>query len=70
MKQKVVVEIRGGTLVGLYASDSELEAYVVDWDDLREDPVIGNPRMSVDPLESMPCETRNQLRALLEEESC
>ena len=34
MKSKVLIEIRGGTLVGVYTNDSDTEIHVVDWDDV------------------------------------
>jgi hypothetical protein len=57
MKQKVVVEIRGGTLVGLYASDPELETHVVDWDEIAEQSAPVQTRMHADPLAAMPADT-------------
>jgi hypothetical protein len=61
MKQKVVVEIRGGTLVGLYTSDPEIETHVVDWDEIAEhsDPV--NTRMHADALAAMLADTAEML---------
>jgi hypothetical protein len=57
MKQKVVIEIRGGTLVGLYASDPEIETHVVDWDEVAEHSDSVNTRAHPDPLAAMPSDT-------------
>ena len=57
MKHKVVVEIRGGTLVGLYASNSDIETHVVDWDEIAEQPDPVNTRMHADALAAMSADT-------------
>ena len=61
MKRKVVVEIRGGTLVGLYASDPEIETHVVDWDEIAERPEAFTTRMQADSLAAMPADTRQMV---------
>lgn len=33
MKQKIIIEIRGGVLVAVYARDPAIEVLLVDWDD-------------------------------------
>ena len=53
----VVVEIRGGTLVGLYADGPQVNASVVDWDDQAEG-VAHDVRVKADRLEDMPSCTR------------
>ncbi len=58
MKRKVVIEIRGGTFVGLYSSDPNIEAYLVDWDEIEEDPLNAASRSEPDPLAAMPRDTR------------
>jgi hypothetical protein len=54
---QVVIEIRGGTLVGLYADDPEVNVTVVDWDDPPED-IAHDVRLKADRLEDMPSCTR------------
>jgi hypothetical protein len=61
MKLKIVVEIRGGALVGLYASDPDIEAHVVDWDEIAEYPGAIQTRTSVDAFAAMPPDTRDVL---------
>ena len=61
MKRKVVVEICGGTLVGLYASDPEIETHVVDWDEISEQPDSVKTRMQADALVAMPADTRQMI---------
>lgn len=58
MKRKVVVEIRGGTLVGLYTNDRDVEAYVVDWDDIEGGASTHDLRAEMAGLEEMPAGTR------------
>ncbi len=46
MKSKVLIEIRGGTLVGVYTNDSDTEIHVVDWDDVAagdDTPFLSRP---------------------------
>ena len=54
---QVVVEMRGGVMVGLYADDPRVNVSVVDWDDQSEG---GNcdVRVKADRLEDMPSCTR------------
>lgn len=56
MRQKVVAEIRGGVLVGFYASDPAMEAYLVDWDEIAESPDV-DARIEIDLIEAMPADT-------------
>lgn len=58
MKQSVVVEIRGGTLDAVYASDPAIEVSVVDWDDVGAGSPHGSVPFPVRSLEQMPAETR------------
>lgn len=58
MKRKVVVEIRGGTVVAIYASDMDIEAHIVDWDDIGEQSVPVDTRVQPNRIEDMPTETR------------
>ena len=36
MESDIVVEVRGGCLVGVYCADREQRVILVDWDDLNE----------------------------------
>jgi hypothetical protein len=58
MKQKVVVEIRGGTLAALYASDLNIEAHIVDWDNIAEESVPADTRIQPQGIADMPTETK------------
>jgi len=58
MKKKVVVEIRGGTFVALYASGLDIEAHIVDWDDIAEESVPADTRVQPQPIADMPAETK------------
>ena len=58
MKQKVVVEIRGGTFVALYASDLNIEAHIVDWDNIAEESVPADTRVQPQSIADMPTETQ------------
>jgi hypothetical protein len=59
VKQKIIIEIRGGVLVAVYAQDPAIEVLLVDWDD---DVEAGSTRVSVpfpvDALDQMPAETK------------
>ena len=57
MKAEVVIEIRGGTVVGLYANHMDLTAQVVDWDDIAENPGHFPVRVKASALAEMPRET-------------
>ena len=61
MKQKVVIEIRGGTFVGFYASDPSIEAYLVDWDEIGECSLNAGRPTQPDSLEAMPTDTREMV---------
>jgi hypothetical protein len=61
MKTQLVVEIRGGTLVGVYASDPDAEVHLVDWDELGEVPPPTCSRLPVHPFASLPGDTRLSL---------
>jgi len=54
MKSKVVIEIRGGTLVGVYANDPEIELCVLDWDDVEAADVRKSLVVKAHRLEDMP----------------
>lgn len=58
MKSQVVIEVRGGVIVGVYASDPVLDAHVVDWDDMAARRGSAPSRLTVDPIEAMPTSTR------------
>ena len=59
MKQRIVIEMRGGVLVAVYAQDPAIEVLLVDWDD---DVEAGSTQISVpfpvDALDQMPAETK------------
>jgi hypothetical protein len=57
MRPKLVLEIRGGTLVGFYTNQAGVEAHLVDWDDVDADSPPRSTRLSIDRLEDMPQET-------------
>jgi hypothetical protein len=61
MKHKVVIEIRGGTLAAVYASSSQVEAHVVDWDDIEEQTDTGGSRIQPDSMDAMPEETKQRI---------
>lgn len=61
MKQRIVVELRGGTLVAVYASDPAIEVSVVDWDDVADGTVHGNVAFPAQPFDQMPEATRAAL---------
>ena len=58
MKHKVVVELRGGAFVGLYAADPETEYCLVDWDKITEASLSAGVWNEADPLDAMPSDTR------------
>jgi hypothetical protein len=53
---QVVAVISGGNLVGVFASDPEIEVCVIDWDNINEGDT--GSWIQPDPLEAMPGETR------------
>jgi hypothetical protein len=59
VKQKIIIEIRGGVLVAVYARDPAIEVLLVDWDD---DVEAGSTQVSVpfpvDALGQMPEDTK------------
>ena len=61
MGNKVVVEIRGGVLVAAYCIDPGVDLYLVDWDELAQPAPRSACRFPVDPLITMPPETRGAL---------
>lgn len=58
MKQKVVVEMRGGVLVAVYASDPAIEVLLVDWDDVEAGSSQASVPFPVNALDEMPADTK------------
>ena len=58
MKQRIVIEMRGGVLVAVYAQDPAIEVFVVDWDDIQAGSTQANVPFPVEPLDQMPAETK------------
>jgi len=54
----IVVETRGGTVVGIYSDAPDAQIILVDWDEFHED---GRPGIvyPIDPLSRMPPDTRD-----------
>ena len=61
MKQRIVIEIRGGTFVGCYASDPNIQACLVDWDEIAASHLTAGTPTRPDPLEAMPADTREMV---------
>jgi hypothetical protein len=59
VKQKVVVEMRGGVLVAVYASDPAIEVLLVDWDDVEAGSSQASVPFPVNALDEMPAETQD-----------
>ena len=59
MKQMIIVEMRGGVLVAVYARDPAIEVFVVDWDDIEAGSKQANVPFPVEPLAQMPAETQD-----------
>jgi hypothetical protein len=59
VKQKIIVEIRGGVLVAIYARDPAIEVLVVDWDEVEAGPTQANVPFPVEGLDQMPAETKD-----------
>lgn len=59
MKQRIVIEMRGGVLVAVYAQDPAIKVFVVDWDDIQEGSTRANVPFPVEPLDQMPPETKD-----------
>ena len=60
MGSDIIVEVRGGCLVGIYCSDPEQRFILLDWDDLNELPEeqrLGSV-FHADALAQMPQDTR------------
>lgn len=64
MKREVVIEIRGGTLVGLYTNDSDIDVHVVDWDDVAAGDTSPS-RLIPDAVDDMPAETARMVNCRL-----
>ena len=64
---QVVVVINGGVLDGLFASDPDIEAFVIDWDNINE----GDTGFKVQPnlIDEMPEETKAIFDAINREEN-
>jgi hypothetical protein len=58
MKQKIIVEMRGGVLVAVYARDPAIEVLVVNWDDVEAGSTQASVPFPVDALDQMPAETK------------
>jgi hypothetical protein len=58
MKQKIIVEMRGGVLVAVYARDPAIEVLLVDWDDVEAGSTQASVPFPVDALDQMPAETK------------
>ena len=58
MKQRIVVEMRGGVLVAIYAQDPAIEVFVVDWDDIQAGSTQTNVPFPVEAFDKMPPETK------------
>ena len=65
MKREVVIEIRGGTLVGLYTNDNNIDVRVVDWDDVAAGGTSPS-RLIPDAVDDMPAETARMVNCRLE----
>ncbi|MGI6099800.1 MAG: hypothetical protein GX174_03685 [Lentisphaerae bacterium] len=60
MKRKVVIEIRGGTLAGLYTNDADIDMHVVDWDNIDAGDT-SSAHLTADLLNDMPAETAQRI---------
>ena len=66
----IIIEVSGGVVQAVYASKPELvKVILVDWDNIESaeegERVRGNGEYSVDPLASMPDETKDQVEFYL-----
>jgi hypothetical protein len=55
-KHQIIVETRGGTVVGIYSDRKDVRVILVDWDEFKDD---GRPGVdyALDPLAAMPPDT-------------
>lgn len=58
----IAIEINGGTLVGVYSDNPEVEVVLIDWDDYRcDEENYTPPSIGSMTLEEMPEDTRSLL---------
>jgi len=69
MKSKVVIEMRGGTLAGLYTNDPEIEIHFLDWDEVHEGNVSDSSVVKADRIEEMPSDTRERVERTPQEKT-
>ena len=59
MDNDVVIEIRGGCLVGIYSTNRDERFTLIDWDDVKDEDKSEKGRaFPLIPLDSMPDDTR------------
>lgn len=57
--RETIVEVRGGTVVGVYSDDADLRVILVDWDDIGDRPTVASSGIIYDTtkMQALPPET-------------